>query len=117
MSRTAKRVEHGMEGDSNSTTIGREMSDFRSQFSDLLEGSTRIKVNPFSFLPLRKFREVIRSGVMRLVHLFHDTENDTIPLCGTDPGSDMAIVIKLDEHLMYYVTDHFNGKGREDDDV
>lgn len=52
---------------------------------------------------------------MRLVHIFDDTENEMNPLCGMAAGSDLPIVIKLEEHLIPYDTDHFKGNVLEDD--
>lgn len=54
---------------------------------------------------------------MPLVDLFDDTENDTNTLCGMAAGSDLPIVIKLNEHRMHSVTYHFKRKLLEDYDI
>ena len=86
-------------------------------FADVMEGSTNMRVDPRSCVPLTSVRQISRSGVMRLKAIFNgssfdrDTRNGRVNNDrygqGFIAGSDNGIVVELTGGLKRHVVDFF----------
>ncbi len=83
-----------------------------AEFTDVMEGSQNLFVDPHSCVPLTKIRSLSKSGVNRLMHLLDNSLNGAANAwnVGITLGTDTPIIVKLNGNLQDYVHEYWKGE-------
>lgn len=74
-----------------------------SLFRDIMHGALHTTVDVQSCIPLTKVRRIVRGGVTRLKHIFHQS--------GYNAGPDNAVLVELKGSLEGEIRTHFSTRG------
>lgn len=114
---TTKGATKKSDASSSEKTKFQDVESFQPLYSDMFDGATYGRVDPFSCIAFTKIRTISNSGVERLVSLFdnQDSRIDDTPAVGLAAGSDTPIVVPLVGSLFNYVISHLISTGMSAD--